>query len=99
MDGNEDGFAEFGGPHILSMLTEVATRALKAVWARSGVSTGALRREEFVAALDNHLTGRSAHELDAEILRWSAPLVRQQHGTQRKGWAEGWRGGGTVDTA
>src|SRR5207237_5747980 len=29
---NQDGFATFGGPHILSLVTEVATRALKAVW-------------------------------------------------------------------
>lgn len=28
---SRDGFATFGGPHILSLLTEVATRALKAV--------------------------------------------------------------------
>ncbi len=30
MDGQQ-GFAHFGGPHILSLVTEVATRALKAV--------------------------------------------------------------------
>lgn len=28
---NRQGFAQFGGPHILSLVTEVATRALKAV--------------------------------------------------------------------
>jgi len=28
----QDGFGTFGGPHILSLVTEVATRALKAVW-------------------------------------------------------------------
>lgn len=28
---NQEGFAQFGGPHILSLVTEVATRALKAV--------------------------------------------------------------------
>ncbi len=28
---NQQGFAQFGGPHILSLVTEVATRALKAV--------------------------------------------------------------------
>ena len=27
----QQGFAQFGGPHILSLVTEVATRALKAV--------------------------------------------------------------------
>ena len=29
--GNRDAFATFGGPHILSLVTEVATRCLKAV--------------------------------------------------------------------
>lgn len=29
---NQDGFGTFGGPHILSLVTEVATRALKVVW-------------------------------------------------------------------
>ncbi len=29
---DQDGFGTFGGPHILSLVTEVATRALKAVW-------------------------------------------------------------------
>ena len=28
---HQQGFAQFGGPHILSLVTEVATRALKAV--------------------------------------------------------------------
>ncbi|MEM9093311.1 MAG: vanadium-dependent haloperoxidase, partial [Cyanobacteria bacterium P01_F01_bin.53] len=30
-DDRQQGFAQFGGPHILSLVTEVATRALKAV--------------------------------------------------------------------
>lgn len=29
---DQDGFGTFGGPHILSLVTEVATRALKTVW-------------------------------------------------------------------
>lgn len=29
---NQEGFGVFGGAHILSLVTEVATRALKAVW-------------------------------------------------------------------
>lgn len=29
---NQEGFGTFGGPHVLSLVTEVATRALKAVW-------------------------------------------------------------------
>ena len=29
---DQDGFGTFGGPHILSLVTEAATRALKTVW-------------------------------------------------------------------
>lgn len=29
---NQDAFATFGGPHILSLVTEISTRALKAEW-------------------------------------------------------------------
>jgi hypothetical protein len=29
---NQEGFATFGGPHILSLVTEISTRALKAEW-------------------------------------------------------------------
>lgn len=32
MSRTQEGFATWGGPHILSQVTEVATRALKAVW-------------------------------------------------------------------
>src|SRR5205823_5816518 len=28
----QEGFGTFGSPHVLSLITEVATRALKAVW-------------------------------------------------------------------
>lgn len=32
LDGREAGFGTLGGPHILALVSEVATRALKAVW-------------------------------------------------------------------
>jgi len=79
---NQDGFAEFGGPHILSMLTEVATRALKAVWAQKWFVHRRARPEEFAARIDNQLAGRFTYQFDAEILNSAAlPLVHQQHGT------------------
>jgi hypothetical protein len=40
------GFGTFGGPHILSLLTEVATRALKAVWYQKWSVHRRLRPEE-----------------------------------------------------
>lgn len=41
------GFATFGGPHILALLTEVSTRALKAVWFHKWLVHRRLRPEEF----------------------------------------------------
>lgn len=43
----QDGFATFGPPHILSLVTEVATRALKAVWYQKWGVHRRLRPEEF----------------------------------------------------
>jgi hypothetical protein len=43
----QDGFATFGGPHILSLVTEVATRALKAVWYSKWSVHRRLRPEAF----------------------------------------------------
>ena len=41
------GFGTFGGPHILSLVTEVATRALKAVWYQKWFVHRRLRPEAF----------------------------------------------------
>ena len=41
------GFATFGGPHILALLTEVSSRALKAVWFHKWLVHRRLRPEEF----------------------------------------------------
>jgi len=41
------GFTTFGGPHILALLTEVSTRALKAVWFQKWMVHRRLRPEEF----------------------------------------------------
>ncbi|MGH9977151.1 MAG: hypothetical protein ACRD8Z_15145 [Nitrososphaeraceae archaeon] len=43
----EIGFGTFGGPHILSLVTEVATRALKAVWFTKWGVHRRLRSEAF----------------------------------------------------
>jgi len=45
------GFGTFGGPHILSLVTEVATRALKAVWYQKWVVHRRLRPEAFAGLI------------------------------------------------
>jgi hypothetical protein len=43
----QEGFGTFGGPHILSLVTEVATRALKAVWRQKWLVHRRLRPEAY----------------------------------------------------
>jgi hypothetical protein len=51
------GFGTFGGPHILSLVTEVATRALKAVWYQKWFVHRRLRPEEFGGLAETQLAG------------------------------------------
>ena len=51
------GFAQCGGPHILSLVCEVATRALKAVWYQKWFVQHRLRPEEYGGRVHNHLSG------------------------------------------
>jgi hypothetical protein len=68
---NQEGFAVFGGPHLLSLLTEVATRALKAVWFQKWFVHRRLRPEAFGGRIHNHKTGGKNYPIDAEILNSS----------------------------
>lgn len=57
----QDGFGTFGPPHILSLVTEVATRALKAVWFQKWGVHRRLRPEEFGGRIHVHLRGLPAN--------------------------------------
>jgi membrane-associated phospholipid phosphatase len=67
-----DAFGTFGGPHILSLVTEVATRALKAVWFQKWYVHRRLRPEEFGGRIHNHITGAAHYPINSEILQSSA---------------------------
>ncbi|MBE9124589.1 MULTISPECIES: vanadium-dependent haloperoxidase [unclassified Coleofasciculus] len=69
---NQDGFGTFGGPHILSLVTEVATRALKAVWYQKWFVHRRLRPEALGGLIHNHLTGKAKYPIDQEILNSQA---------------------------
>jgi hypothetical protein len=62
------GFGEWGPPHILSLVTEVATRALKAVWRQKWLVHRRLRPEEFGGRIHHHMTGAAVYPIDPEIL-------------------------------
>ncbi|HSF50812.1 MAG TPA: vanadium-dependent haloperoxidase [Nitrososphaeraceae archaeon] len=51
----QEGFGNYGGPHILSLLTEVATRALKAVWFQKWFVHRRLRPEAFAGLIHHHI--------------------------------------------
>jgi hypothetical protein len=63
------GFAQCGGPHILSLVTEVATRALKAVWYQKWFVHHRLRPEEYGGRVHNQLTGAASYPLHPDVLR------------------------------
>ncbi len=64
----QTGFGTFGGPHILSLVTEVATRALKAVWFQKWYVHRRLRPEAMGGLIHNQLTSAGSYPLHAEIL-------------------------------
>ncbi len=54
----QEGFGTFGGPHILTIVTEAATRALKAVWFQKWFVHRRLRPEEFGGRIHQERTNR-----------------------------------------
>ena len=64
----QDAFATWGGPHVLSLVTEVATRALKAVWYQKWFVHRRLRPEAFGGLVHNRMTGAATYPINAEIL-------------------------------
>ncbi|PXY22619.1 vanadium-dependent haloperoxidase [Prauserella muralis] len=75
---NQDGFGTYGGPGILSLVTEVATRALKAVWFQKWFVHRRLRPEAFGGRVHQHLSGRRDYNMiDREVLNSDA--VKRVH--------------------
>jgi len=61
------GFGTFGGPHLLSLVTEVATRALKAVWWQKWFVNRRLRPEAFGGLIQVKLEGVGGTKRDYPI--------------------------------
>lgn len=70
----QTGFGTLGGPHIATLLPEVATRALKAVWFQKWFVHRRLRPEVFAGRLQNHLTGAARYPLVSDDLLGSPVL-------------------------
>jgi membrane-associated phospholipid phosphatase len=66
---NQEGFGTYGGPHILSLVPEVATRALKAVWFQKWFVHRRLRPEEFGGRIEAQRLGLAQFPMiNSEIL-------------------------------
>ncbi|MCY7348920.1 MAG: vanadium-dependent haloperoxidase [Pyrinomonadaceae bacterium] len=65
---NQTGFATFGGPHVATLLCEVATRALKAVWYQKWIVHRRFRPEVFAARIHRRLYGGADYPVHSEIL-------------------------------
>lgn len=78
----QSAFATLGGPHILSLVTEVATRALKAVWYQKWAVHRRLRPEVFGGRIHNVKAGLAGYPIHAQVLdSMAVDLVHQKHGS------------------
>lgn len=64
----QEGFGTFGPPHILSLVCEVATRALKAVWWQKWGVHRRLRPEEFGGRVQQVRNEGADHPVNRELL-------------------------------
>lgn len=71
----QEGFGTFGGPHILSLVTEVATRALKGVWLQKWFVHRRLRPEAFAGLINVHKTGRKDYTGKIHTSILNSPLL------------------------
>ena len=65
---NQIGFGTFGGPHIATLLCEVATRALKAVWYQKWFVHRRLRPEVMAERIDRTIFHGAGYPVHTEIL-------------------------------
>jgi len=65
---NQIGFGTFGGPHIATLLCEVSTRALKAVWYQKWFVHRRLRPEVMAERVDRTLFAGAGYPVHPEIL-------------------------------
>ncbi|HKS10162.1 MAG TPA: vanadium-dependent haloperoxidase [Pyrinomonadaceae bacterium] len=65
---SQEGFGTFGGPHIATLLCEVSTRALKAVWFQKWFVHRRLRPEVHAARVHRTLFAGAGYPVHPEIL-------------------------------
>lgn len=79
---NQEGFTTFGGPHIATLLCEVAARCMKAQWYQKWFVHRTLRPEAYAGRVHNHVTGKAKYPLGADVLgSYALPAVYRKFGT------------------
>jgi membrane-associated phospholipid phosphatase len=74
---NELGFITFGGPHILSLVAEVATRAGKAIWYQKWFQHRRLRPEAFGGLIHRQLNNKTGSTSITELTPGLSPSSYQ----------------------
>jgi hypothetical protein len=69
---NQTGFGTFGAPHLKTIVAEVATRALKAVWYQKWMVHRALRPEAYGGLVHMTLAGIKSYPVHSDILNSDA---------------------------
>jgi hypothetical protein len=86
---SQDGFGTFGGPHIATLLCEVATRALKAVWYQKWFVHRRLRPEAFAGRIEYNRTHAGAFNVHSSINNSTVLAALLQHNEQLNGAGSG----------
>lgn len=66
------GFTTFGGPHILALMTEVSTRALKSMWFHKWLVHRRLRPEEFGGRVEVVRRNLERYPIHSDVFRSQA---------------------------
>lgn len=83
------GFGTFGGPHIATLLCEVSTRALKAVWFQKWFVHRRLRPENFAARIEYNRTHPGAFDIHSSANTSTVLPAVRQHNEQFNGVGSG----------
>jgi hypothetical protein len=83
------GFATFGGPHIATLLCEVSTRALHAVWYQKWMVHRRLRPEAFAGRIEYNRTHPGRFDVHPSMNSSTALAAVQQHNEQFNGIGQG----------
>jgi hypothetical protein len=75
---NQVGFGTYGGPHVLALVTEVSTRALKAVWHQKWFVHRRMRPEEFGGRVHQHKSGQREYPIHGDVLDSAAVKLMEE---------------------